>query len=243
MGDNLDQKVIKKSHDIIRRLMFDKKALKLILSLRRIAFLRTEDNAVMSQSTYYVRPLYEEIARRLGLDYQYLKELLPQEIACYLKNNQKVPQLLIRSRRKLTGFITFQGKLNVLTGNKAGQLKNIIDHQLKKSKQSVNFFTGVMASGGKVCGRVKLCLSSKDSYNLKKGEILVAPATSADFVTAMRKAAAIVTEFGGITSHAAVVSREFGLPCLVGVKDIIKFVKSGDLVEVDADRGVVRKIK
>ena len=59
----------------------------------------------------------------------------------------------------------------------------------------------------------------------------------------MKKAAAIVTDEGGITSHAAIVSRELGIPCVIGTKFATKVFKDGDLIEVDADKGIVRKIK
>ena len=62
-------------------------------------------------------------------------------------------------------------------------------------------------------------------------------------MSALKKAGAIVTEQGGITSHAAIVSREFGIPCIVGVKDITKIIKDEDVIEVNANIGVVKIIK
>lgn len=58
----------------------------------------------------------------------------------------------------------------------------------------------------------------------------------------MKKAAAIITEVGGLTCHAAVVSREFGIPCVVALKNAMKNFKDGEVIEVDADKGLVRKI-
>lgn len=78
---------------------------------------------------------------------------------------------------------------------------------------------------------------------MEKGEILVTVMTSPDFMVAAKKAAAIVTDEGGITCHAAIVSREMKIPCIIGTKIATKVLKDGDIVEVDADKGVVRKIK
>ena len=78
---------------------------------------------------------------------------------------------------------------------------------------------------------------------IKQGEILVAPSTSAYYVPAMRKAAAIITEFGGMTSHAGIVARETKVPCIVGVERITTILKDGDLIEVDADKGIIKKVK
>lgn len=76
-----------------------------------------------------------------------------------------------------------------------------------------------------------------------KGDILVAETTGPEMIIACKKAGAIITDEGGTTSHAAVVSREFGIPCIIGTKIATKVLKDGDLVEVDAEKGVVRKLK
>jgi pyruvate,water dikinase len=74
------------------------------------------------------------------------------------------------------------------------------------------------------------------------GDILVTIMTSPDFVVVMKKAAAIITDEGGLTSHAAIISRELEKPCIVGTRSASRILKDGDLVEVDANLGVVRKI-
>jgi pyruvate,water dikinase len=81
-----------------------------------------------------------------------------------------------------------------------------------------------------------------DIAKVKKGEILIAYMTRPEFMPAMQKAAAFVTNEGGITSHAAIVSREMNKPCVIGTKIATEIFKDGDLVEVDANKGVVRKL-
>jgi len=93
-----------------------------------------------------------------------------------------------------------------------------------------------------VIGKVRVLLSSRDHGKMKKGEILVAPMTSPDYILAMRKAKAIITDVGGLMSHAAIVSRELGVPAVVGTKVATKVLKDGDRVEVDAKNGIVRKL-
>ena len=88
----------------------------------------------------------------------------------------------------------------------------------------------------------KDAISEIDLEKVKEGDILIAVTTHPDYVPAMRKAAAIVTDEGGITSHAAIVSREFGLPCIVGTKIATKILNDGDLVEVDANNGTIKKL-
>jgi len=77
---------------------------------------------------------------------------------------------------------------------------------------------------------------------MKDGDILVAPMTSPDFIVAMRKASAIITDEGGMTSHAAIVSRELGIPCIVQTRIATKVLKDNDMVEIDLEKGVVRKV-
>ena len=75
----------------------------------------------------------------------------------------------------------------------------------------------------------------------KKGQILVSGKTNPNLIAAMKRAAAIVTDQGGLTSHAAIVSRELKIPCVVGTKIATEVLKNGDQVEVDANQGIVRK--
>ncbi|MBU3906524.1 phosphoenolpyruvate synthase, partial [Patescibacteria group bacterium] len=81
------------------------------------------------------------------------------------------------------------------------------------------------------------------SCKMEKVDILVAGMTSPEFIIVMKKAKAIITDHGGMTSHAAIVSRELGVPCIVGTKIATQVLKDGDLVEVDADQGVIKIIK
>jgi pyruvate,water dikinase len=101
---------------------------------------------------------------------------------------------------------------------------------------------GVCAYPGKVRGKVKLLYDAREMNKIEPGDILVCEATNPDLVIAMGRAGAIVTNEGGITSHAAIVSREMKIPCVIGTKIATKIFKDGDLVEVDAETGIVKKL-
>ncbi|HIQ55191.1 MAG TPA: phosphoenolpyruvate synthase, partial [Pyrodictium sp.] len=102
---------------------------------------------------------------------------------------------------------------------------------------------GLPASPGVAIGVAKVILDphSKEAMEFKEGEILVTKMTDPDWVPLMKKAAAIVTDEGGMTSHAAIVSRELGIPAIVGTREATKKIKSGMVVTVDARRGIVYK--
>ena len=101
---------------------------------------------------------------------------------------------------------------------------------------------GTPAFAGKAQGTVRIINRASDLKKMKLGNILISTATSPDLLAAMKKASAIVTDEGGITCHAAIVSRELGIPCVIGTKIATKVLKDGDKVEVDAAKGIVKKI-
>jgi len=111
------------------------------------------------------------------------------------------------------------------------------EQDLKFSETSI--LTGTPASPGIGTGPVKILKSPKEISKVQKGDILVAPMTSPDYVPAMKKANAIVTDQGGQTSHAAIVSRELGIPCVVGTKEGTKILREGQIVTVNGESGEI----
>ncbi|HUX04450.1 MAG TPA: phosphoenolpyruvate synthase [Acidimicrobiales bacterium] len=98
---------------------------------------------------------------------------------------------------------------------------------------------GLAASSGRAAGAVRLLASAEEGDQLVTGEILVAHMTSPDWLPVMRRAGALVTDGGGITCHAAIVSRELGVPCVVGARNATTVLRNGEMVTVDGAQGVV----
>ncbi len=98
---------------------------------------------------------------------------------------------------------------------------------------------GETACAGAASGPVVIIKDARELNRVKKGDVLVTYMTNPDMVPAMQKAAAIVTDEGGLTSHAAIVSREMGTPCIVGTEVATKILKEGQIVTVNATRGLV----
>jgi pyruvate, water dikinase len=109
--------------------------------------------------------------------------------------------------------------------------------------KGVELFSGLPASPGVAAGKTEIILSPSEIVNLKEGEVLVAEMTTPDFVPAMKRAAAIITDRGGRTCHAAIVSRELGVPCVVGTGTATKILKEKQLVTVDGYQGKIYKGK
>ncbi len=127
--------------------------------------------------------------------------------------------------------ITTTNKTNLTNGT---NLSNPNNHPI---------LTGAPASPGIGIGPVKIIRSPKEIDKIKIGDILVAPQTNPDYVPAMKKAAAIVTEKGGRTSHAAIVSRELGIPAVVGAEGATKILKEGIVISVNGLTGEIFKGK
>ncbi len=157
-----------------------------------------------------------------------------------LKDKKILPDNF-KERKNGFGTINSVGSIEVITGEK-------LKTALNECKQKIDFgateFKGMVAcKGKKIKGVVKIIEESKNISKMNKGDILVANETTPDYIIGMKIAGAIITNQGGITSHAAIVSRELNIPCIIGTKIATKVLKNGDLVEVDANKGVVRIIK
>jgi phosphohistidine swiveling domain-containing protein len=113
----------------------------------------------------------------------------------------------------------------------------------REAAVSASELKGTPASPGTVKGIVRVIRAVSELAQFKEGEVLVSPATSVEFTPFMKRAKAIVTDEGGMACHAAVISREFGIPCVVGTKTATAAFKSGDFVEVDAAKGIVRRLE
>jgi phosphohistidine swiveling domain-containing protein len=164
---------------------------------------------------------------------------LTREEQCFLnRSNLKIYTKIIEQRKKgCAALYGYSGEASqVLVGKEFEIIKNKF---LYREKQEA--FFGVSASGGKIVGKVRNVRSGNDFNKFKKGEILIASHTTPDYLTIMKKAGAILTERGGITSHAAIISRELKKPCIVGIQGIFNNFIDGQKVEVDADKGLVSK--
>ncbi|MBI5654352.1 hypothetical protein HZC53_01720 [Candidatus Uhrbacteria bacterium] len=111
------------------------------------------------------------------------------------------------------------------------------------SDETVGSITGAVAHPGVAQGRVRIVTDISAVTDFAAGDILVCDNTDVRFLPLMQKAAAIVTNRGGILTHAAIVARELGKPCIIGTKNATEILKNGDEVEVDAVQGKVKIIK
>lgn len=204
---------------------------------------RNEAEYFVSYAGFYLLPLYKEIAKRLYISINQTRLLYEVEIIdCLLKKKDADKLLELNGKFRGFGYNEIMSKRFYFSRGEVVKLFNYIEKH-SRSIQGDNEHQGVCASAGKAKGFVRIISSPEQNDRVNEGDILITYATTVDYLPAMKKAAAIITEVGGLTCHAAVISREFGIPCIIALKNAMKNFKDGDLVEVDANKGVINILK
>jgi len=192
---------------------------------------------------YCLEKIFNEITKRSGLSVEQIRYLAPDDFSALL-NNKKDFKKITAERIKYSIYLSNGKKKIFAYGSKAKKIMEKIKFSKQKGEiEKTENLKGQVAFGGKIKGRVKIINSVKEMVKIHSGNILVSHMTNPEIVTAMKIAAAIVTDIGGITSHAAILARELKKPCIIGTKIATKVLHDGDLVEVNANEGVVRILK
>ncbi|MDD5489094.1 MAG: PEP-utilizing enzyme [Candidatus Moranbacteria bacterium] len=184
--------------------------------------------------------IFSELGRRLNLPLTFFRYATREEIiSAATKKSFPSETVSKRKQKMLYVFKNLKGsfiKIDSVDKN----FQSLLEDEKIEASEAIS---GQTAYSGRAIGKVKILEHEKDVAKIRKGDILVTFATTPDFLPAMIKASGFVTDQGGITSHAAITARELKKPCIIGTKIATKVLKDGDLVEVDADKGVVKIIK
>jgi len=202
-----------------------------------LMWIRDKRYVGITRGAFYKKDIFEKIAQAMEISNEDVVYLLPQEIRGALLKKKKIDKRLIKQRKKGYVFIVEDGRISkLITGKKLISLK-------KEKIKRVNELKGRGANPGYVTGIVRVVIHDRDLLKFKTNEILVTNMTTPDYVIAMKKAVAVVTDLGGITCHAAILSRELNIPCIIGTQIATRVLKTGDRIEVDANAGIVRILK
>lgn len=195
-----------------------------------------------SKSYYHLEKLQKEIGKRLGLSLNQVRSA-PLEILEKALMKKETDIDMINSIYNHHAVLpNDDGTILLLTGKEAEKFSKLVKRPREEINTNIKEFSGTTAFGGKAKGIVKIVNFPDDMKKMEYGNILVSTATTPSIVPAMKKAAAIITDEGGLTCHASIVSRELKIPCVVGTKFATKVLKDGDRVEVDAMKGVIKKM-
>jgi phosphohistidine swiveling domain-containing protein len=183
-----------------------------------------------------------EMARRFRVPFGDLVYYFNDEIERLCITVYKVSHQQIKARKQGITLVVNNNRTSKYIGRGAySVVKRLVLDSLRSSRMAE--ISGLPACTGVVRGQTLIAKSAKEAnQRIQKGMVLVASMTTVDYVPAMHKAAAIVTDDGGLACHAAIVSRELGVPCIVGTKIATQAFKTGDKVEVDAAHGIVKRL-
>lgn len=222
---------------IMEELNFTKEERDLVETTKRYVFIRGYRTDVFNKAMFSARPLLKETAKRFGYTFKEITFLGTEEILA-LFDGKKVPKEIIAERIDCYGIANIKGDLTIFSKKEVESLKQKLG--LGKIIQEVTELHGSIANKGLAKGRARIVLGKEDLPKVQEGDILIAPMTEPDFVPAMERAAAFVTDEGGILCHAAIISRELDKPCITGTKNATTAIKDNDLIEVNANNGIVR---
>ncbi len=236
----LDQTMKNKYQRIVKKHKVNGRILQIIKLSKELVYYRTYRTDVFHKSGFNIRNLLEEIGKRFGLTLTDLIHLRIEEI--FNLSEQSIDKRIIEERKRGFALLMIKGKMNWFWGKELRKYKTEL-LTLKRSQSRVDGMGGTVANKGRASGQAKIIRTAGELRKVKRGDILVAPMTFPSFIPAMEKAAAFVTDEGGILCHAAIISREMNKPCVINTKNATRIIRDGDFVEVDAEYGAVKIIK
>ena len=232
---NYYQETVRQFNDLIRRYNLDEEIIKYAKLAQVSSYIQDRRKALAWRATDLIVAMYGALAKFLGISLE--------ESLCVLSNefDRALSDPLFKKeikKRQAYSRLRILGDRTVIITKQVKEIFAIFEE--KYTAAAGREIKGTVAYPGLVTGRVQVITNGQEINNFKSGRILVALMTSPDYVMAMKKAKAIVTDDGGLTCHAAIVARELKKPCIVGTRNATRLLKDGDRVEVDATRGTVK---
>ncbi len=201
--------------------------------------LRTRLELIRFRSLYpilflnLIEPLLEKTRKKLGVSKELVSMVTSQELISILENNLEISEEELKKRNEGCYFFLANDKIVFHYGKFT---------VVERTINNVNELKGNVACQGMVKGSVKIVNNPKQMEKFQKGDILLSINTNPSLMPVIEKASAIVTDEGGVLCHAAIISRELGIPCITGTEFATKIFNDGDKVEVNAMNGIVKKI-
>lgn len=230
--------IAKRRKKLMEKLQFKKKEIVLFDLAAQIVWLKAFRKDILFYGMYINDKVLKELGHRHGFTLIQMKYIAGFE----MKNFKKFTPEELERRFNLSVIYCNRGKQKIYTGKRAENFLNKQNFE-KVEIKNVKELKGTPAFVGRAKGRVKIINLSKEMGKMNQDDIIVAHTTFPSLVPAMKKAAAIITDDGGITCHAVIVARELKIPCIVGTKIATTVLKDGDLVGVDANKGVIKILK
>jgi len=233
--NNYQRDLIRQKKLIAKKHHLSKWLVRMFTMFSLIALWRDERKVQMQQLHYYLQLIGTEIAKRSKISWEQIKVCDPLSISRIpVKPKDLIKYTKLLKNNKL---MSWQGKtVRHFSSQISKKFVKVLEATFSTEMTEIR---GLIACPGKVIGEVVVINKKSEFSKMKPGKILVTTMTRPDFMPLMRQAAAVVTDEGGITSHAAIISRELKIPCIIGTKVGTKVLHDGYQVEVNANHGVV----
>jgi phosphoenolpyruvate synthase/pyruvate phosphate dikinase len=202
--------------------------------LHRSGYIRDMREEVRDRLTILEKNFYEKLGKACNLSLKEVVYLTTEEIKEAIKTKKSFKKEA-NERRKNYTFMGYNDKVNIV---KDIDVKSLLNQNKTEKVSGKSAFIS-----DKVVGTARIVLNNSQIEKVKEGDILIAGMTKPDYMPAIKKAKALVTDEGGITCHAAIVSRELKKPCIIGTKIATLIFKDGDFIEVDSKEGIVKILK
>lgn len=191
---------------------------------------------VYARSNLFIKRFARQLSKKAKPPLHLLLSMTREELMGYLKNEILPSKKELKLRYAGSALVFHKGKRLLLIGKDATTVENLV----VKSNAKTKFIKGVSACRGVVRGRVKIVFDPSKTRNYPENSILVTGMTRPEYLALIKKSLAIITDAGGMLSHAAIIARELKIPTIVGTETATKVLKDGDMVEVDADKGIIK---
>ncbi len=232
--------IIQKKTALMKRLNLSQKTQDLLWLIDFVTVWQDERKENILQAIGWLEDVLIEISRRTLASVDDLGYLGSEEIERFTSlSDIKALASVLHERRHGSYFLIEEGREYIASGKLYEELRGLEvgQNDAVKIGQQIH---GSVANTGTASGKVALCINLSSLHKVEAGDVLVTSMTRPEFMPALRKVSAIVTDEGGITSHAAIVARELGIPAVIGTKVATKLLKDGMRVEVRANHGFVR---
>ncbi len=197
---------------------------------------------VYVQTEECMQAFAQQVSRVVGYDSNLVLLCTQKEIENYFQVGHLPTAAELTSRQSATTILRSAQEERLFVGKEEADR---IEQQINAVhlSQATSEIKGTIAFPGHVCGTARIVFKPEAATVFQRGDILITLMTRPDYLLLMEKAAAIVTDAGGVLCHAAITAREMKKPCVIGTKVATQLFKDGDQVEVDADSGFIRRIE
>lgn len=236
----------KERNEFILKYKIDKDIDVLSKNLALLSIERIKMRFIWMKFAFIENLIMNRIEKITGVGRMDLRFYTSEELIDLQEKGTKISSDILKIREKGMVVILDNDKIMYLSPEESQSFIKKVRENNKKTDDKIEL-KGSIASAGKVKGKAVI-LSFRNAEDhpekiagMKRGDIIVSEMTKPSIMIACEKAGGIVTDEGGILCHAAIVSRELGIPCVIGTIKATQLFKDGDEIEIDANEGIVRK--